>query len=92
MNFLKIMGKIEEIFNHSAENGAEGSLGIDSKNRLYWNNRLIVTEKKFKFDKLVNVSIVLSAISTLVMAINSTVNIPIFIYVYINYLFRNKFN
>jgi hypothetical protein len=58
------MKKINTIFTHG---GSE--LGIDDNNKLYWNKKLILTEKKITFNKWVNISIIIASVSTLMLAI-----------------------
>jgi hypothetical protein len=57
--------EIEEIFERD-----DGTLGVGKKtHRLYWNGQPIITEEKIKLSKLVNISIIIGAISTALYAI-----------------------
>jgi hypothetical protein len=52
--------EIEVIFKRD-----DGILEVGKKShRLYWNGQPIVTEEQIKFSKLVNISIIIGAIST----------------------------
>jgi hypothetical protein len=63
------MTKIETIFTHTADNGAEGELGIDKSGGLYWNKKLIVTKSKLVLNWWVNFSVIIASISTFVMMV-----------------------
>lgn len=65
------MTEIETIFEHQANNGAAGILGIDSSGQLYWNNQPVTTKQKITFQLWVNIAGILAALSTVVMAIIS---------------------
>lgn len=60
------MQKIEKIFTH--EGSASGTLGIDKKRNLYWNEEKIVTQKVVRFRWWVNLSALFASIATIVMA------------------------
>ncbi len=62
--------RLEPIFDYSDdEKGIRGELSIDQDNKLYWNNKAIVTEQKIKLDLWVNVSIIFASVSTIIIAI-----------------------
>ena len=61
--------KVKMIFSHTRDDGTEGELGIDEDSRLYWNNELIVTEKRIKLSFWVNASVIAGGISTIVIAV-----------------------
>ena len=46
-----------------------GRLGVDENNKLYWDDRPLVTENIITLDRWVNVSIIVGASSTMVMAV-----------------------
>lgn len=43
-------------------------LGIDEENKLYWDNKPLVTEEKITLQKWVNFAIVVGALSTFILA------------------------
>ena len=45
-----------------------GRLSVGENNKLYWDDRPIVTEKKITLDWWVSLSIIFGALSTMVMA------------------------
>jgi hypothetical protein len=65
----QVMPTITTIFEHCADTGKTGVLGIDEDARLYWNGRLIVTEQKIKLSWWVNIAVILGGVSTAVIAI-----------------------
>jgi hypothetical protein len=73
-NIIRLQGdemasSIETIFEHEKDGGKTGALGIDDEARLYWNGQLIVTEQKVKLSWWVNFAIIISGLSTLIIAI-----------------------
>ena len=62
-------GEIEEIFSTSTADGKSGSLGLDVDRKLYWNGKELVTRQKITLQWLTNVSLVVGAGSTLILAI-----------------------
>lgn len=46
-----------------------GRLGVDSNNRLYWDDRPVVTEQPLALSWWVNASIVAGGIATIVLAV-----------------------
>lgn len=61
------------IFSHESDSGSKGEMGIDEHGVLYWNGKPVVTEQKVKLQWWVNLSAILAALSTVVMAILATV-------------------
>lgn len=61
--------KVTTIFEQDTDSGKTGVLGIDDDARLYWNDKLIVTEKKVVLSWWVNLSIIVGGLSTLVIAV-----------------------
>lgn len=64
-----MMRTITTIFEHDADTGKTGVLGIDEEARLYWNGELIVTEQKVKLSWWVNLALILGGVSTALIAI-----------------------
>lgn len=63
------MKKIETIFSNESISGVEGRLGIDKEGKLYWNEKLVVTEQRVKLQWWTSISIVIASFSTLAIAI-----------------------
>ncbi|MDQ5902090.1 MAG: hypothetical protein QG606_306 [Patescibacteria group bacterium] len=63
------MSKIETIFTHKSDSGAEGALGIDSEGKLYWNGRPVATQSRVTLDWWVNIAAIVASASTFVMAL-----------------------
>ncbi len=63
------MPNIEVIFWHEADSGAKGELGIDEHGSLYWNGKPVVTKQKIALQWWVNLSAILAALSTVVLAV-----------------------
>ncbi len=60
------------IFSHESDSGSKGELGIDEHGALYWNGNPVVTEQKITLKWWVNLSAILAALSTVVLAILTT--------------------
>ena len=67
--------EIQEIFETDTEDGGVGSLGIDNNGKLYWNGKQILTKQKISLKWWVNISIVVGAISTLILAVVAVINL-----------------
>jgi hypothetical protein len=63
------MTSIHTIFTQKSGDVVQGELGIDDHSNLYWNKKLIVTEKKVKLQKCVNASIILASLSTFFLTV-----------------------
>lgn len=63
------MPTISTIFEHDNEQGKTGTLGIDEDAQLYWNGQRIVTEQRIKLSWWVNAAIILSGLSTAIIAV-----------------------
>ena len=61
------------IFSHESDSGSKGELGIDEHGALYWNGKPVVTEQKVTLQWWVNLSAILAALSTVVIAILATI-------------------
>jgi len=61
--------QIETIFTHESEKGIEGRLGIDEDAKLYWNEQPILTKQEVELRWWVDLSIIITALSTLAIAI-----------------------
>ncbi|NQS88687.1 hypothetical protein HQ584_02710 [Patescibacteria group bacterium] len=61
--------RIETVFTHKMEGGAEGRLGIDDNGKLYWNEQAVITEQKVTLQRWVNIALIIASISTLAIAI-----------------------
>jgi 1,4-dihydroxy-2-naphthoate octaprenyltransferase len=73
---MAVVNEIFEIFSTSTEDeGADGSLGIDSNGKLYWNKKEIITKQEVSLNTWVNISIVVGAISTLVLAVVAVIDL-----------------
>jgi hypothetical protein len=46
-----------------------GSIGLDESGKLYWNGKELVTKQKITLQWWANISILIGAISTLILAI-----------------------
>jgi hypothetical protein len=63
------MTKIKEIFNFIDDDGKKTSFGVDGNNNLYVGEKKVVTEKRVVLDKWVNISIVASGISAVIISV-----------------------
>ena len=68
------MPKISTIFEQDTDDGKTGVLGIDEDAQLYWNGRLVITDRHIKLDWWVNASVIISGLSTAIMAILSAIS------------------
>jgi hypothetical protein len=66
---LVMTAKIETIFVHTRDDGIEGVLGVDDKNKLYWNRQPIITEQKLILQWWVSVSFIITGLSTCTLAL-----------------------
>ena len=71
--------EIEEIFSTATADGKEQSLGLGKNGKLYWNGKEIVTKQKITLQWWVNISIVIGAISTLILAIVAIIEVIRFV-------------
>jgi len=69
------MSEIYTLFGASSDNGKGGDFGVDDDGKLYWNGKPIVTEKKIKLQWWVNLSAIIAAISSVVMAVTSIITL-----------------
>ncbi len=58
------MPKVHKITIHELD-----ELGVDQKNRLYWNNEPVIMKQEIVLSKLVNIAIVAGGGSTFVIAV-----------------------
>ncbi len=61
--------EIEEIFSTVTADGKSGSLGLDKNGKIYWNKRELITKQKVSLQWWVNISLIIGATSTLILAI-----------------------
>lgn len=54
---------------HPIQYGEIGRLGVDEDNRLYWDEKPLVTEDRITLSWWVNLAVVLGALSTLALAL-----------------------
>lgn len=66
--------EIKQMAHFITDNGTNGKFGIDSKGKLYWNEKAVVTEHKVSIQLWVSISIVIASASTLVIAIITVLN------------------
>jgi hypothetical protein len=62
---------IHEISSIELDSGVTGSFGIDEDGALYWNGHAVVMKQKISLDRWVNISFLVTAASTLVIAVFS---------------------
>ncbi|MDB4631759.1 hypothetical protein OAF61_04700 [Pseudomonadales bacterium] len=62
------MSSVEMIFEHTSSSGVSGELCIDGEGKLYWNGTPVVTQQKVKLQWWVNLSAIMAAVSTVVIA------------------------
>jgi hypothetical protein len=63
------MPKVSELYKVEFTDGIKGALGIDERGRLYWNGESVVTDQRVFFPGWVNLAIVATSLSALVMAV-----------------------
>jgi hypothetical protein len=56
---------------HQITWGDIARLGVDEQNRLYWDNKLIVTKQAIVLDWMVTTAAVITGVSTLALAVVS---------------------
>jgi hypothetical protein len=56
------------IFTHPGKDGNKIPLAIDSRNRLLWDDKLLITEQKVTVDRWVSAAVMIGAFATLVLA------------------------